>query len=384
MGGFTKWVAAWGNAISITDQTEKGYAKELTLRYPVKIVFAGDKLRIHFSNLTGKQDITINAVVAKAISDKEIDVSTATPVFKDGQKNMLIKAGQRIVTDEIPFKLNAGDVISVNIYLPDYTDMNSGVLTTGPLSKGFYSYGNYMNESELPLKLTRSTNWFYFMETIDVFTSEENRALVCYGDSITAQDWPEYLAIRAWEKGFKNVSIIRKAVSGTRILREYDCITYAAYGLKGEKRFANEVNVAGARDVIIQHGINDIIHPVGEEVNPFRPMSDLPTVDELIEGVKKLYIEKARELGLNVYAGTLLPIKGWRTYAPFRDDIKNAFNEWLRSSDLFDGCIDFDKAIQDTKDPMKFGEGFDSGDHLHPSALAYKTMAETVPEELLK
>ena len=28
--------------------------------------------------------------------------------------------------------------------------------------------------------------------------------------------------------------------------------------------------------------------------------------------------------------------------------------------------------------------GFDSGDHLHPSAKAYEAMAECVPEELLK
>ena len=61
-------------------------------------------------------------------------------------------------------------------------------------------------------------------------------------------------------------------------------------------------------------------------------------------------IEKARELGLNVYSGTLLPIKGWRTYAPFREEMKNQFNEWLRSSDVFDGCIDFDMAVCDKKD----------------------------------
>ena len=184
-------------------------------------------------------------------------------------------------------------------------------------------------------------------------------------------------------EGFKNVSIIRRAVSGTRILREYNCITYAAYGLKGATRFPIEMNVAGAKAVIIQHGINDIIHPVGVEVNKFRPWSDMPTVEEMEEGVRELYVKHARTLGLKVYSGTLLPIFGWRTYNENRDVIRNAFNEWLRTAKDFDGCVDFDKAVRNASEPLKFAEGFDSGDHLHPSAKAYEAMAECVPPELL-
>ena len=30
---YTKWVACWGNATSITDQKEAMYAKNITLRY---------------------------------------------------------------------------------------------------------------------------------------------------------------------------------------------------------------------------------------------------------------------------------------------------------------------------------------------------------------
>lgn len=31
-----KWVTSWGNAISIAERRPENYAKELTLRYPVK------------------------------------------------------------------------------------------------------------------------------------------------------------------------------------------------------------------------------------------------------------------------------------------------------------------------------------------------------------
>lgn len=190
--------------------------------------------------------------------------------------------------------------------------------------------------------------------------------------------------LRTYEDGYDSVSVIRRAISGTRILREYDCITYAAYGAKGEKRFNRETDVAGAEAVIIQHGINDIIHPVGEDVNIFRPMSDLPTCQDMIDGVTDIYVKCARNKGLKVYSGTLLPIKGWRTYAAFRDELRHAFNEWLRTSDIFDGCIDFDEAVRDKSDVDSFGPGFDSGDHLHPSAAAYKTMAGAIPKNILE
>lgn len=44
-----------------------------------------------------------------------------------------------------------------------------------------------------------------------------------------------------------------------------------------------------------------------------------------------------------------------------------------------DGCIDFDKAFCDTQNLDVFGEGYDSGDHSHPSDKAYRKMAEVVP-----
>ncbi len=376
---FTKWVACWGNATSITDRKEAVYAKDLTLRYPVRVVFSGSKLRFHFSNLTGTEEVKIT----KAFAALKGGDYKALGITLNGEKELRIPAGKEITSDEIDFAVKAGEQVEVSMYLADFTQMNAGTLVTGPLSKGSYAYGDFADKEKFPDDLSRSTNWFYFLNTIDVFTEEKNHALVCYGDSITAQSWPDYLAQKAWDKGFHNVAIIRRAVCGTRILRQYDCITYAAYGLKGETRFPIEMQVAGASAVIIQHGINDIIHPVGVEVNKFRPWSDMPTAQDMEKGVEDFYISYARKLGIKVWSGTLLPIFGWRTYAPFRNDLRNEFNDWLRTSDKFDGCVDFDKAVRDPEKPEAFAQGFDSGDHLHPSEAAYKAMAEAVPESLL-
>lgn len=374
---YTKWVACWGNATSITDRRECVFAKDITLRYPIKVVFAGSKLRFRFSNLTGTENVTMT----KAFVARHDGEYSPVPITFGGSERAVIEPGKEMESDEVALLVDAGEMVDVSMYFADCTQMNAGTLITGPLSKGKYSYGDYASERDLPLDLTRNTNWFYFLNTIDVLTEEDNHALVCFGDSITAQSWPDYLSMRAWEEGNRDVSVIRRAVSGTRILRQYDCITYQAYGLKGAVRFPIEMNVAGAEDVIIQHGINDIIHPVGVEVNPFRPWSDMPTCQEMQKGVEEIYVRHARKLGLRVWSGTLLPIFGWRTYSEERDALRQEFNRWLRESALFDGCVDFDVAVRDAGNIVSFAPGYDSGDHLHPSESAYKAMADCVPLE---
>lgn len=376
---YNKWVACWGNATSIIDQKECVYAKNITLRYPIRMAFSGSKLRFRFSNLTGTEPVTISKAFVAVKKEQYVPVQ----ITFSGNTSTTILPGKETESDAICININAGETAEVSMYFADYTQMNSSTLITGPLSHGKYSYGDFAEQATLPLDLTRNTNWFYFLNTIDILTEEKNYALVCFGDSITAQSWPDYLALRAAGQGFEDVAIIRRAVSGTRILRQYDCITYAAYGLKGATRFPIEMNVAGAKAVIIQHGINDIIHPVGSDVNPFRPWSDMPTCEDLQKGIEELYVNHARKLGLSVWSGTLLPIFGWRTYNENRDFMRQQLNNWLISSEIFDGCVNFDKAVRDHEHPAAFAPGFDSGDHLHPSESAYKAMADCVPEELL-
>ena len=359
---FSKWVSCWGNATSITDRQEAVYAKDITLRYPMRIVFNGDKLRFRFSNLTGTEPVRVSGACIDC--KKEITF--------EGESSVEIAPGTEITSDEIIYDVTAGDTIEISMYFEDFTQMNAGTLITGPLSKGRYSYGNFLWETELPADLTRNTNWFYFLNTIDIFTEEKNHALICYGDSITSQDWPDYLQKLMWENN-KKVSVVRKAVSGTRILRQYSCVQYEAYGLKGDYRFGHEMHVAGSDTLIILQGINDIIHPVGVEKNEFRPWQDLPSSQELIEGLRK-YVKHAKSLGMKVYIGTLIPIEGWRTYAYFRENLRNEVNEWIRTTDEIDGVIDFDK---DICDGHKMQDAFDSGDHLHPSDEGYAQMAKT-------
>ena len=382
MSDNTKWVGAWGNAISVSERRPENYARNITLRYPVKLTADGKALRITLDNFCGNEDVTLTcARVAEGRGGDRIAPGTTKKLTFDGKDAVVIPAGGKITSDPVDFEIKRGGDITVSLYFEDFTEMRSGVVITGPYSGGYFAIGNQTTAESLEINTSKRTSTYYFLSDVEILTQEECRAVICYGDSITAQAWPDYLAGLVLEKGNANISIVRKAASGTRILRQYDNITYDSYGLKGKTRFPREILVSGADTVIIQHGINDIIHPVGVEVNKFRPWSDLPTAEEMIDGLR-WYISEAKRCGLKVYLGTLLPIKGWRTYADYREKLRCEVNEWIRTTHEADGCIDFDKAVRDPDNPKAFADGYDSGDHLHPSSKAYLRMAEEAVREL--
>ena len=368
-----KWVTIWGNAQSTVMPAPAKYAKDLTLRYPIFSPFNGNKIRITLDNYCVNEKVKIDYVtIAKgsSLSDKE-DKDYKFLTF-NGKREAIMDAHKAITSDECEFDLKSDEYLIVTMYLKDYTNLTGGVDITGPLSKGFFAYGNQGLNQSFDINTSKSISWVYFLANIDLYTDDSNKSIICFGDSITSQAWPDEMLLSLRANNVNNISIVRKAVSGTRILRQYECITYQSYGLKGENRFMHEVSsVSGATCVIVQHGINDIIHPVGEDINIFRPMSDLPTKDELIEGIE-YYKACAKALNLDFMVGTLLPIYNWRTYAPFRETLKNEFNEELRKNY---NVIDFEREIGDFKDGIwYFKDGCDSGDHLHPSKSAYKMM----------
>ena len=377
-----KWVTMWGNAQSKVLPMPATYAKNLTLRYPIFIPFNGNKIKITLDNFCVNEDIKID-LVAVSIGHKLSDEQNEDIKYLtfNGKNEVTISANSFVESDELDIKLKSDEYLIISMYIKDYTNLTGGVDIIGPLSKGYFAYGNQILNNKLDINTSKSTSWVYFLSNVDIYTDDNNKALICYGDSITSQDWPDYMLLSLRENNIKNISVIRKAVSGTRILRQYECITYQSYGLKGSNRFIHEISsVKGADTIIVQHGINDIIHPVGEDVNIFRPMSDLPTKDELINGIN-YYKDLSQKYNLKFIVGTLLPIYNWRTYKDFREDLKNQFNNELRNN--YD-IIDFEKEVGTLDNNIwKYKEGCDSGDHLHPSKYAYKLMGELAAKKII-
>ena len=263
-----KWVTAWGNAISVAERRPENYAKNLTLRYPAKMMLDGSALRITLDNFCGNEPVHLTgATVAVSDGADGILPETLVPLTFSGNAGVTIPAGERLQSDAAAFPVEKGTTIAVSLYFAEFMEMRSGVVITGPLSGGYFAVGDQTANAVLDTDTSKKTHTVYFLSDIDVLTVTENRTLICFGDSITAQAWPDYLMERTLQCGDGTTAVIRKAASGTRILRQYDNITYDSYGLKGETRFPREIQVAGADTVLIQHGINDIIHPVGTDVN---------------------------------------------------------------------------------------------------------------------
>jgi lysophospholipase L1-like esterase len=59
-------------------------------------------------------------------------------------------------------------------------------------------------------------------------------------------------------------------------------------------------------------------------------------------------------------------------------------NAWIRTSNTFDGVIDFEAIVRDPASPDRIKAEFDSGDHLHPNQTGYKAMGEAIDLTLLK
>lgn len=333
-----KWVSVWGNAVSIAENRPERYAKDITLRYPIVSPFSGSGVRLTFDNYCGTEPVTLEKVTIFC-------GGAFHPVTFGGEHRVTLPAEGNVISDTLETPVTAGEKLLVSFYLRDFTLMRSVVFTCGALSGGLYANGDETENLNISMDTSRKTQLTYFLSNVSVRTAPENRAIICYGDSITAQDWPDDLQLRCRKDGFEHTAIIRRATSGSRILREYHCLTYESYGLMGAKRFAHEVPTDGADAVIIQ---------------------------------------QARGMGLRVYVGTLLPMGGWRTDAPFRQDLRHAYNDFIRMTELIDGCIDFDRALRDPAHPDFFLPEYDSGDHLHPSKAGYQRMAAEVPAELLK
>ena len=71
-------------------------------------------------------------------------------------------------------------------------------------------------------------------------------------------------------------------------------------------------------------------------------------------------------------------------YTEVGETKRQALNEWIRTGKAYDAVIDFDKATRDPGNPKMFLPLYDSCDHLHPSDVGYKAMADAIDLSLFQ
>ena len=126
----------------------------------------------------------------------------------------------------------------------------------------------------------------------------------------------------------------------------------------------------GVTHVIVLEGINDIS----------RDSIDVASADDLIDAHRQV-VERAHEHGLVIFGATLTPFE---RASDAREAKRQALNQWIRTSGVYDGVIDFDAVTRDPAQPRRFLPRYDSGDHLHPSDAGYQAMGESIDLALFR
>jgi lysophospholipase L1-like esterase len=94
-------------------------------------------------------------------------------------------------------------------------------------------------------------------------------------------------------------------------------------------------------------------------------------------------IDIAHRHGIRVIGATLQPDEGASYYTAEGNEVREAVNNWIRTSGAFDGVADFDKVLRDPANPDQMLPAYDSGDHLHPDNAGYQAIAESINLRLL-
>jgi len=222
----------------------------------------------------------------------------------------------------------------------------------------------------------------------------ESFAIVTFGDSITDgtastmngdDRWPDVLSRRLHALHGNRVAVVNAGIGGNQIAgpAEYGPHKPFPGGPSARTRIDPDVlELSGVGAMIWLEGINDF----SKNGN-----ASLETVQAAMQEVVGRI--RARRPDIRLIGATVVTALGSSSAAhgfPAQDAKRKALNEFIRTSGLFDGVIDFDKA---TYDPATGGLRPEfvpesttggAGDKLHPNRTGYLAMGMAIDLDLLK
>lgn len=377
-----RWVGTW-SASPMGAPVNFGQPSpgNTTYRDIVHVSAGGTTLRVELTNEFGTRPLTIGAAhIALSAGMGGIQPGSDHALTFNGQPSVIVPAGAPIFSDPVPLEVAAMANLAVSVYLPDQpigetTCHQEGMTTT------YITQGN--NTSAEMVTDARTIASWCLVKAIDVRTSDAGAAaILCLGDSITDgahstpdmnRRWPDVLAARLQANPkLAHLSVLNEGIGGNRLLND-------VAGPNALARFDRDVLAqSGAKYVILLEGINDIGHTAMPRVP-----ADAITVQDLILAYTQL-VTRAHAHGLKIYGATITPYAGAHYYAPKGEEMREAVNQWIRTSGIFDGVIDFDKAVADPAKANVMAPAYDSGDHLHPNDAGYQKMADSIDLSLFQ
>jgi lysophospholipase L1-like esterase len=408
-----KWVTAWaasmqgpypvGNPSAQPDlrfafpSPETG-ARDQTFRLIVTPDIWGREARLRLSNALGMRPVTFDGVrVGLQLASAGVVAGSNRPVSFGGKPSITIAPGESAWSDAatLPFVTDGATLAGRRLAVTFHVAGESGPMTwhAKALTTSYVTApgaGAVAGEGEAAFPF--STASWYFLDAVDMMAPTDTQLIVAFGDSITdgtastmnGEDrWLNVLSRRLHAAGHK-VAMVNAGIGGNQVVGppEYS----------PQKPFAGGPS-AGARldrDVLSLSGLSAVIWLEG--INDFSKNGNA-SVEAVEAGMKETVGRlRARTPGVRVIGATVVSALGSSNAAhgsPEQDAKRKALNEFIRTSGLFDGVADFDKA---TLDPNTGGFKAEfvpesttggPGDKLHPNRAGYLAMGMAIDLDLL-
>jgi lysophospholipase L1-like esterase len=263
--------------------------------------------------------------------------------------------------------------LTVTLYFAERT----GPATFHPfaLATAYRAAGDHLRDGSADAYTETSQSW-YHLSGIDV-SGRAGNTVVAFGDSITDGSfstpdannrYPDELAERLIAAR-SDKAVVNAGIGGNKILTDNP-----GFGDRATARFGRDaLDQPGVRTVIVLEGINDIGQGVGAGQKAV-------TSEQLIAGHRRL-IRAAHTRGVKMVGATILPFAGVTYpgyYTEHGEKVRDAVNDWIRTSGAYDEVADFDRALADPADPDKLNPAYDGGDGLHPNDAGMRAMAQAI------
>ena len=413
-----KWVVSWtgsvhgpypiGNPSAQPDQrfafpSAQTGANDQTFRLIVRPDIWGQQARLRFTNVFGTKPLTLDGVfVGLQQGGPGIVKGTNRPVSFGGKDSVTIAPGASVWSDGVALWFVrdaaaselAGRKLAVSFHVAGESGpmtWHAKALTTSFVTApGAGSKGKDEDEAAFPYS---TASWF-FLDAVEMMAPQESYAIVAFGDSITDgtastmngdDRWPDVLSRRLHAIHGNRVAVVNAGIGGNQVAGPPE------YG--PQKPFPGGPSAAARidRDVLELAGVGAMIWLEG--INDFSKNGNA-SLETVQAGMKEVVGRiRARQPNIRLIGATVVTALGSSSAAhgfPEQDAKRKALNEFIRTSGLFDGVIDFDKATLDhgtgSLKPEFVPESTTGGpgDKLHPNRAGYLAMGMAIDLDLLK